>query len=318
MNKLTLFEEIHRIRNLNEQINHIYQPTGNSCGPTCIKMVGDFLVGDIGKIDDICKACGTDWVVGTPPDRMKIGLDKLGIKYIEHINEVDPFQSIKNTIDGGNIAIVRTITHNIPHWIVIDGYDEKKYRINDPWLGPITYTEDELDKIWRIRDFFYFEIIGKNKESVNDIIIRKLTKSDIMVISDRLADVFSRTGLSNEEILDEIAGYDLNLSVCIDVSGKLAGFYLLRSRNIPKGGKDYRRFRRLRGLEGIALGVFPEYKNMGIGKRLIEYPRTISGYDYIWGMQFKNLRNIDDWLKRRKIYRETDYIYITYEIFDKQ
>ena len=66
-----------------------------------------------------------------------------------------------------------------------------------------------------------------------------------MVISDRLADVFSRTGLSNEEILDEIAGYDLNLSVCIDVSGKLAGFYLLRSRNIPKGGKDYRRFRKL-------------------------------------------------------------------------
>lgn len=316
MNRFTLSEQIQRIKSLNEQINHIFQPTGNSCGPTCIKMVGDFLVGDIGKIDDICKTCGTDWVVGTPPDRMKIGLDKLGIKYVEHISEIEPFQSIINTIDKGNVAIVRTVTQNVPHWIVIDGYNNDKFHVNDPWLGPIEYTEEELDSIWRIREFFYFEIIGKEKEKAKDVKIRKMTEDDMLVITSRFAEVFYLTGLSNEEILEEVEGYDLNLSLSAEVGGKLAGYYLIRERDIPKGGKDYDQFQGLKGLEGIALGVFPEYKNMGVGKQLIEYPRMIGGYDYIWGMQFKSLKNIDDWLKRRKIYAETPYIYVTYQIFN--
>ena len=28
----------------NRLMKHIYQPDGISCGPTCIKMVGDFLI----------------------------------------------------------------------------------------------------------------------------------------------------------------------------------------------------------------------------------------------------------------------------------
>lgn len=299
------------------KIKHIYQPTGHSCGPTCIKMVGDFLVGDIGKIDDICKTCGTDWIVGTPPDRMKKGLDELKIRYLEHIREIEPFQSIKNTIDKGNVAIVRTITNNVPHWIVIDGYDEKKFHINDPWLGPIQYTEKELDSIWRIREFFYFEIIGKQNQQLQqpfNINIRKMTPEDVEIFKTRFAEVFSKTGLSNDEVWDEIGEYN-NESVVVDVNGKLGGFYFFGDRQIPKGGKEYEKLKNLRGIEGIALGVFPEYKNLGIGKKLIEYSQYITGYDYIWGMQFKSLKNIDDWLKRRKIYYETPDIYVTYQIF---
>ena len=105
--KLSLNEEISKIKSqmyfTEETIPHIYQPTGNSCGPTCIKMVGDFIKGDVGKIDDICNSCGTDWVVGTPPDRMRKGLDQLHINYTEHVHEIEPYQSLRNVIDKNNV-----------------------------------------------------------------------------------------------------------------------------------------------------------------------------------------------------------------------
>jgi GNAT superfamily N-acetyltransferase len=296
-------------------IPHIYQPDGYSCGPTCIKMVGDFLVGDVGRIDDICKSCGTDMIVGTPPGRMKKGLDNLGIRYIEHQKELEPIQSIKNAIDKGNVGVVRTITQGVPHWIVIIGYTEESFEVNDPWLGPLRYTEEELDRIWRIRDFFYFEILGSvPKQAGGQVSIRKIEKEDESVIIPNLSKVFSRTGLSNEEVWDLIE-YDPELSIVATVDGKVAGFYFLGDGQIPPGGVVYDTLKDLRGIEGIALGVFPEYKNFGIGKRIIEYPRSIPGVDYIWGYQFKSLKNIDDWLKRRKIYWENDELYLTYEIY---
>jgi ABC-type bacteriocin/lantibiotic exporter with double-glycine peptidase domain len=180
--KLKLFEEINRIKGLmdvSEAVQHIFQPTGHSCGPTCIKMVGDFIKGDVPSIDDICMSCGTDWVVGTPPEKMKIGLDKLGIQYKEHISEKEPFQSIKNVIDRSNVAIVRTITKNTPHWIVIDDYNDEVFFVNDPWLGQIKYTEEELSEIWKIRDFFFYEIITGNQQVIDDVKIRTMNLSDI-------------------------------------------------------------------------------------------------------------------------------------------
>jgi hypothetical protein len=304
---------------ISEQIKHIYQPTGHSCGPTCIKMVGDYLCGDIGKIDDICSMCGTDWVVGTPPDKMKVGLDKLGISYVEHQKEIEPFHSIKETVDRGNVAIVRTVTQGVPHWIVIDGYDDESFNINDPWLGPKRYTEEELDSIWRIRDFFYFEIRGKSGEQEigpgGQVVIRPLVAEDIPIIRERLSEVFKRTGLSNNFIANLIQ-YSPSITVVAEVQGNLAGFYFLHKKNIPKGGKDFEILKDLKGVEGVALGVFPEYKNLGIGKQLISYSQGLSGqFDYIWGYQFKSLKNIDNWLKRRKIYSESPTMYITYELF---
>lgn len=314
--KLILTEEIYRIREvmgLNEGVKHIYQPTGNSCGPTCIKMVGEFIMGNVSEIDDICKTCGTDWIVGTPPERMKIGLNDLGIKFIEHSNEIEPYQSIRNVIDKGNVAIVRTITQGVPHWIVIDGYNDDIFDVNDPWLGQIKYSEEELGDIWKVRDYFFYEIIGKEQEKLENVTIRRITKEDINIIYNNLADVFDKTGLSNEQIWSEIDGWDKNLSLVALVGDNVAGFYFIGNHPIPKGGKDYEKFNNLKGVEGMALGVLKEYKNFGIGKKLIETTQQLP-VDYIWGYQFKSLKNIDDWLKRRKIYFENDGIYITYQM----
>lgn len=315
--KMELTEEVNRIRKvmgLNEGVKHIYQPTGNSCGPTCLKMVGEFIMGNVSEIDDICKTCGTDWVVGTPPEKMKIGLNHLGIKFIEHSNEIEPYQSIRNVIDKGNVAIVRTITKETPHWIVIDNYDNDTFNVNDPWLGQIKYNEKELGDIWRVRDYFFYEIIGKEQEKIENVTIRKMTESDINIIYDKLGDVFDKTGLSNEQIWGLLKGWDKSLSLVALVGDKIAGFYFIGNHPIPKGGEDYDKFKNLIGVEGMGLGVFKEYKNFGVGKKLIESTQQLP-VDYIWGYQFKSLKNIDDWLKRRKIYYENDGFYITYQMF---
>ena len=323
-----LLEEIDRLRKLMNlkkkndtklDVKHIKQPTGNSCGPTCIKMVGDFLKAKTPSIDDICNMCGTDWVVGTPPDKMKVGLDELGIKYIEHISEREPYQSIKNTIDKGNVAIVRTITKGVPHWIVIYGYDENMFFVNDPWLGQIKYTENQLGDIWKVRDFFYFEIIIKKKdlEKSKKIVIRKMKPKDMDVIFPKLSSVFHLTGLSNKEILKFLRKANINKSVVATLNDKVVGFYFLGDNQIPPGGEDYEKLKNLVGIEGIGLGVFNEYKNLGIGKKLIEYSQNIPGVDYVWGGQLKSLKNIDDWLKRRKLYSDKDNLYTTYQLLKK-
>ena len=78
---------------------------------------------------------------------------------------------------------------------------------------------------------------------------------------------------------------------------------------------NFEDFEGAEGIEGVALGVDNQYKGLGIGKKLIEYPRNLPNVDYIWGYQLKSLKNIDDWLKRRKIYAENNYLYVTYQIF---
>lgn len=301
---------------LNERVNYLSQPTGNSCGPTCIKMVGDFLKGDIPSIDEICKMCGTDWVVGTPPEFMRKGLNKLEIPYVEHRLEIEPFQSLKNTIDKGNIAIVRTVTQGVPHWIVIDDYDGDTFSVNDPWLGQIEYDEYELEEIWAIRDFFYFEILSGQQQKAEGVEIRKMTTEDIPKIYERLQEVYEKTNMSNQKIWDVILEEepDANFSFVATVGGEIAGFYFISPIPIPEiEGVPYDEFEDTVGVEGVALGVFPEFKNMGIGKKLIEQSQTTLDADYIWGMQLKSLKNIDDWLKRRELYYETPTYYITYQ-----
>ena len=336
MKKTTITEEVIRIKSImglseanyrvrgmialsEEEIQHIYQPTGNSCGPTCLKMVGDFIHGDVGKIDDICKECGTDWIVGTPPDKMRIGLHKLNINYVEHQKENFPFNQLKHAIDRGNVCIVRTITQGVPHWINIVGYNENIFNVHDPWLGEIKYNEQELHSIWSIRDFFFFEILSGKGGNINEVTIRRIKQSDMVDIAENLEEVFHETGMSRKQLMSELEGYSERLSIVAEVNREIAGFYLLGDHQIPDKGPEaiYNKLKQLKGIEGIALGVFKKFRGKDIGKKLILYPRTIPGIDYIWGYQLKSLNNIDDWLKRRKLYMDINYMYITYEIFKK-
>lgn len=150
-------------------IKYKQQPTGNSCGPTCIYMALHYVLNKKNDlpfdfeikytISDISEMCGTDWIVGTPPDRMEKGMSSLNINYVEYISPKRPYELIKQIILEENVPILRTITQGVPHWIIIRGFDSEFFYVSDPWLGEITYTIEQLDSIWKIRNYQFFEIL---------------------------------------------------------------------------------------------------------------------------------------------------------------
>jgi hypothetical protein len=308
----------------NRLVKHLYQPDGISCGPTCIKMVGDFFKGEVDSIDEICKSCGTDNITGTPPERMRKGLDSLDIQYIEHMDEENPYDSLRSVIDNGSVAMLRTLTQRVPHWIVVHSYEDDTFYVNDPWLGQLTYDETDLEDIWRERNYFFFEVVKENKEEEIDehsyggeVVLRPYNEStDALEIYNKLEEVYSKIGWPKDAIWNELQPIDSSLSIVAEVDGNVAGFYIIKEQNIPLLGREEdEMLSKLRGIEGVALGIFNEYKDYGIGKEMIEYPKTI-GADYIWGLQLKSLGNIEDWLKRRKLYADVGQMYITYQIFN--
>lgn len=142
-------------------INYHQQPTGNTCGPTCLKMVHSSIFTNNKEnitIEDIAELCGTDWIVGTPPDRMEKGLKGLGLNYNVYVGDEEPFERLQNSIVNKNIVILRTLTQGVPHWVIVESFIDDVYNILDPWLGRIQYTRNELNEIWVVRDYFYFEI----------------------------------------------------------------------------------------------------------------------------------------------------------------
>lgn len=176
-------------------IKLIKQPTGNSCGPTCLAMVYEYvntLKGirkktyrqyvnsetDVLTVTDevdveqetllnanlvgsIANACGTDWEVGTPPDRMEKGMKVLELNYIEYSHMKNPYKLLQTVLDSKNIAILRTITKGVPHWVIVYGINfiyPEKFKVLDPWQGEIEYTQEELELIWKQRDYQFFEI----------------------------------------------------------------------------------------------------------------------------------------------------------------
>jgi GNAT superfamily N-acetyltransferase len=156
-------------------------------------------------------------------------------------------------------------------------------------------------------------------EEFSKIRVRKYNPfKDFNSIYENLSNVYHIVGMTNDEILKEIEPIDIENSIIIEVDGKLAGFYFLRPKDIPEkiNPEIYNTIKDLRGVEGVALGVFPEYKNLGIGKKLIEYPQQM-GYDYIWGYQYESLKNLRDWLKRRKYFGfdDDENAHITYQVF---
>jgi GNAT superfamily N-acetyltransferase len=103
------------------------------------------------------------------------------------------------------------------------------------------------------------------------------------------------------------------------INGKIVGCYLLNNTSIyeylSKNSK-FEDYKNKRGIQGMGLAVLPEFKGMGIGKKLRKIPYEME-YDYIWGRHLKSLKNIHHWIKfgRRVVFNGKDKdgkeIYIT-------
>lgn len=122
-----------------------------------------------------------------------------------------------------------------------------------------------------------------------------------------------------QEYLDSIV--DWHISIMAIINDKVVGCYLFNEESINKFFKqgfymkslidDIDKYQNLRGIQGVALVVSPDYRGFGIGKKLREFPKSMD-FDYIWGVQLKSLENISDWLKYgRRLIAETPNEFIT-------
>ena len=288
-------------------IKHYQQPTGISCGPTCIMMAYQALPHYPKKqnysIMEICDLCGTDSITGTPPARLEKGMNALGMHYTHHINSDKPFQHLKTILDNGNLPTLRTFTHGIPHWIIISGYENDKYYANDPWQGEMTYSEEELTNIWIGRHYEFYEVEmlvikqGIPKERINEIM-----KWSFPYFTHVIDEGFFQIVVEGQTDLKKSA-------MIVDKDDNILGVYLIGNNQLRNLD-----FHDLKGVEGVLLAVDESIRGRGWGNRLKDYPKTL-GVDYIWGQQAKGLNNIKDWLKRRELINESGGVYITAEIF---
>lgn len=304
------------------EMKHYYQPTGNSCGPACIKTI---LNSDSETIEDIVELCGTDWKEGTPPYKMERGLDSLNIDYdIKH-----GFNELKDSISNKKPCLLRTVTKQVPHWIVIYGYYEKDdyWFVNDPWLGKIQYDSNELDEIWKVRDYFYYEINDYiwDEIKLEDIKISSIDKKEIENIINITAETFKKhmSFAASVSYLKDCV--DFSISIKATYNDELIGFYLLNENKIPYineknlkiSVEKYKELQSNNGLEGVALVILPDYRKLGISKLLIEESYKIAknlDCDYVWGEALKTINNLNEWSKVRTFIGETDGLYITAKI----
>lgn len=122
---------------------------------------------------------------------------------------------------------------------------------------------------------------------------------------------------------------DWSMSLKASVDGKIVGFYLLGTRPLAETmqdekavetrGENLKRYDSMKGIEGVALGVIPEFRGSGIASQLKNKVRSM-GMDFIYGMQYKSLGNLDNWTKGSAINRRLvaqsfskEAVYITLE-----
>jgi hypothetical protein len=115
-----------------------------------------------------------------------------------------------------------------------------------------------------------------------------------------------------EEYLKSVTNWDIS-ALLVNNDGKMLGAYLLGNHQIT-GYVTESKYDNLVGVEGVLLVIDSSIRGLGHGNKLKDYPKTL-GFDYIWGQQFKGLKNLDDWLKRRELVATTSEVYITAEIF---
>lgn len=152
MNNLKYFNEYH-----NKFADyHYYQQEGHTCGPSCVKMVCDYLNVPYTDFKYLIDICDCDDRKGTTDIGIKNALTELGINFKQNPyigNEQESLKLIDDTLKKGNIFLMRSLTLGIKHWLVVYGKDNTGYLVADPWIGLKKYSAAKLNDIWKPRDF---------------------------------------------------------------------------------------------------------------------------------------------------------------------
>ena len=109
---------------------------------------------------------------------------------------------------------------------------------------------------------------------------------------------------------------DFSISKKAVLDGEIIGCYLLNNESVHSWEMNWKEnldlYKTRRGLQGVALGILKEYRGRSYGRQLRDSALSLSEYDYIWGLQAKQLNNLDNWLGYgRRLVGETGGDFIT-------
>lgn len=162
---------------------------------------------------------------------------------------------------------------------------------------------------------YFNHIIGVILEDINDIEIIHIG-SDNESIEEALG-VFAAA--FPQHPLDEVRDFIMSSvnwdnSIKATSNGKTVGIYLIGDRQLSdviddekaEPAEDLERYNQKKGVEGVALGVAPEVKGAGVGKKLKEALLSMTNADYIFGLQYKSLNNLQYWLKSRRVVAQSN------------
>jgi GNAT superfamily N-acetyltransferase len=317
MRYLKKFENFHYSnsqKSIFEKLNLIEQPDDITCGPTCLKMISDYLDIKV-TIEELKIVCGTDNLSGTTDLKMIKGLDYLNLKYhqLPLKDKEKCFNIIDDELNKGNLILFRTLVKGIKHWVVCDELNNEKYTIYDPWLGKYYLDKDELDNIWSPREYDGFVIQGVNTKNIGSPVIEKLNNQQDIKEVVHLASLIFTNVMSYDENVEYInESTDFSKSVKLTLNNEIIGCYLVNPKNLDNEDGL--------GIEGVALAIKPAFRKFGYGELLKnwfeDYAKS-NGYSYLWGQHLKGLNNLDHWLKRRELHSEDDELFVTIKRFKK-
>lgn len=146
--------------------------------------------------------------------------------------------------------------------------------------------------------------------------IESIEEDDIDYIIEMCVKLFSEVVKYDYPGLYLYVMTDFSISKKAVLDGKIIGSYLLNEESIhsyamtPRENLDPYKTRR--GLQGVALGLAKEHRGLTYGRQLRDSILSTGEYDYIWGLQGKQLNNLGNWLDYgRRLVGETEDNFVT-------
>lgn len=303
------------------------QPDAITCGPTCLAMVQHALLARQGvepSLDPfhVGAMCDTNPVTGTVREGVETALSGLGIAAHWQSGRPRAAENAASALADGDVVLCRTLTHGIRHWILADEIsgpgETPTIGVNDPWLGRLRLSLDDLRGLIAPRDNEICVI--PSRQRVPDVRVVPIVDSSMRPVQravrrhaalDIAIAVFGHLGSwVCEDYLMSTSTLELSRGVTVD--GRLVAVYLLTEGALPRyvPGDVADVFCGFNGVQGVALACTPEARGLGYGRLLRDEPRRM-GCDFVFGLHHKDLGNLENWLRHRTLLHEDSECFVT-------